>query len=124
MPSNQSINKELLKHLCQLQKDRLAYADNVVNDLVKVALIAEQYVNKLKSKSGASEAETKEWEQIVSQVKERFINPPVQTDVKKSESIENLEELPTEDKALQSVGNTDKLKEDDKKPLTTEDKTA
>ena len=124
MPSNQSINKELLKHLCQLQKDRLAYADNVVNDLVKVALIAEQYVNKLKSKSGASEAETKEWEQIVSQVKERFINPPVQPDVKKSESIENLEELPTEDKALQSVGNTDKLKEDDKKPLTTEDKTA
>ena len=67
-------NEDLLKHLCTLQKDRLAYADGVINDLVKVALIAEEYLGKVKSGKATKEEDT-EWLQIVKQVRERFLTP-------------------------------------------------
>ena len=67
-------NEDLLKHLCTLQKDRLAYADGVINDLVKVALIAEEYLGKVKSGKVTKEEDT-EWLQIVKQVRERFLTP-------------------------------------------------
>ena len=74
-------NEDLLKHLCTLQKDRLAYADGVINDLVKVDLT--QVFLSYKGKSGkATKEEDTEWSQIVKQVRERFLTPQPSHDEK------------------------------------------
>ena len=125
------MNRKLLHHTIELQKDKLEYVHTMLNDLAKVALIADEMVTTLKLEVTKNKVKVdtltterlKEWDGIVREVKTRFypdLDKKVQEAKTKSEKVTTNPEAPkksdvkesltTEDKALQSVGNTDKLK--------------